>query len=493
MRIRLEHPRYKLLTSTGEGLVLHGDKTVPLYPNQVEDCAVTVSKNNIHVAALLKNNTILHWFGDSELLSQEIMTEAQPIRSLKMVTDSDGTPHLFYLQENLKQTGCVLIQHTFAAGRWGDSVRVTSNISGDPQHWQIANGSDRQLHLVYADQPLETLFYRLGDMKNKSWSGAIPLVQEPADSPQIYDSNRALIIVWISSLEQGKILKAVLREEYWSKPCELSPITKDVFQPGIDISHDVPAVVWMQSSKLWRARYEQEWSDPELLDMDVYESTYQAVSADAEDNCGCAVMRVYVRRQEELQSVAEEKPPGDAQTPAPTPEPDPQPKPEPSPAEQARKEAERRFFAQAFQLHQEWQSVKEQYARILDVKAELAEEIEKSLTAKAEQLLEQKLREQSEELSLLVQRVQTLREEVRSLKARFGTQRPNAEFNTLKERIEKIESSLRAKISETQLREIKSRIAELEAQNSAKAAQSESKPLKSRPKRNLIQKILSRI
>lgn len=490
MQIKLTHPHYQLLTQTNEGLTLHGDAAVPLYPGQVEECAVTISNNMIHTAALLTNNTILHWHGNQEMLFYEIDTETQPIRGLKLITDSRGVPHLFYLQQNLKQTGYVLIQHTFDAGSWSDPVRVTSNISSEPQHWQLCYDAEQALHLVYLSQERDTLLYRVGDMQKKIWSGAIPIVQEPTDSPQMFAFDQKLVIFWIGLSEQGRVLRAVMRQDFWSKPFDLSPVTKDIFQPGIELGRDGINIVWTQSSKLWRTSYQQEWSAPELLDIGEYESGYQTILADNEGNNGCCVMRVYFRKASVPQVSIEEQEP---ETKPAAPEPKSEAKAEPAPIEQARREAERRFFAEAFQLHQEWQSVKEQYTKVLEEKEKLAQEIEQQLLSRLQVLADQAAAKHAEEISLLSQRIQVVRDDIRSLKMRQVPRRSSQEFDALQARIDKIETSLRSKVSESQLAEIRTRIAKLETKSNPQPTYSQPEQPQRKPRRTLIQKILSRL
>ena len=495
MRIRLTHPKYQVLAKTDEALILQGESVVTLFPDAVAECAVTISQNTIHVAALSKYNTVLHWYGNgsAQFQYQEVVTEKLPIRGLRLVTDSAGTPNLLYMQQSPKQTSWSLIQHSFLANEWSDPMRVTGNISSDPNHWQVCFGADQSLHLVYLSQEHDTLFYRAADMKTRTWTGAVPITREYAEYPQIFAAGYGLVVFWISHLEQGKVLRAVVQLGTWSKPYDLSPIAKDIFQPGIEFDKNQFRIMWMQSGKLWYTSYDQNWSQAEQLELDQRQFGYQTVLSGQGLNFGCCVMRVYYQRQIEVspekaepqepqfdaampqettpEVTAEEPGPEKAAPPEPKPQPGSVPRPEPvsaaqmgepSPAEQARKEAERRFFTEAFQLHLEWQSLKEQYTKILEEKDRLAEAVEAKLMAKVAEAAAAASAKQAENIELLSQRILAIREEVRSLRARSGFNQQNTDLDALQIRIEQLEAGMRAKASASQLQEIKTRIAKLE-------------------------------
>jgi len=491
MRIRLVHPKYRVLAQTDEALILQGESVVPLFPDAVSESAVTISQGTIHVAALSRQNTILHWHGNgnAQFQYQEVSTEKLPLRGLKLVTDSAGIPHLFYLQQGAKQTSWSLLQHTFVGGEWGDPVRVTGNISSDPGHWQVCFGADQSLHLVYLNQTQDTLFYRAADMKTRTWTGAVPIVQESADYPQIFAAGWGLVVFWVSQLDQGKVLRAVVQLGTWSKPCDLSPIAKDIFQPGIELEQGRVNIMWMQSGKLWYTSYDQQWGQAEPLDLDQRQFGYQTVLSDQEHNLGCCVMRLYYDKPtaEKIEELPQAKPPDQAVAADAPPEPPQEtpshaepaaavPRQELSPAEQARREAERRFFAEAFQLRLEWQSFKEQYAKVLEEKDHLAEKLE-----------------------LLSQRVLAVRDEVRSLRAQAGAHQPNG-IEALQRRIEQLEAGLRGKAAASELQEIRNRIARLEqmpaqpAVLQPKPAQSQTEqPEAAKPKRRtILQQFFSR-
>ena len=302
MRIRLTHPKYQVLAKTDEALILQGESVVTLFPDAVAECAVTISQNTIHVAALSKYNTVLHWYGNgsAQFQYQEVVTEKLPIRGLRLVTDSAGTPNLLYMQQSPKQTSWSLIQHSFLANEWSDPMRVTGNISSDPNHWQVCFGADQSLHLVYLSQEHDTLFYRAADMKTRTWTGAVPITREYAEYPQIFAAGYGLVVFWISHLEQGKVLRAVVQLGTWSKPYDLSPIAKDIFQPGIEFDKNQFRIMWMQSGKLWYTSYDQNWSQAEQLELDQRQFGYQTVLSGQGLNFGCCVMRVYYQRQIEV-------------------------------------------------------------------------------------------------------------------------------------------------------------------------------------------------
>ncbi|MFY9202363.1 MAG: hypothetical protein WBK74_03365 [Limnochordia bacterium] len=493
MRVKLTHPQYQVLARTDEALILQGDTVVTLFPDAVEECTVTLSQDMIHAAALSKHNTILHWHGSGSapFQFQEIDTEKLPVKGLKLVADSAGTPHLFYLQQGAKQSSWSLMQHSFIAGEWSDPLRVTGNITSDPGSWQVCFGADQSLHLVYLSQTHDTLFYRAADMKARSWTGAVPIAQEYVEHPQVFAAGFGLVVFWISQLEQGKVLRAVVQMGTWSKPSDLSPIAKDIFQPGIEFDQGRLRIMWMQSGKLWYTSYDQQWAPAGQLDLDQRQFGYQTVLSDQENNLGCCVLRMYSEKHPAAEadtkpqhlSAEETKPPEHpVQEAAPPPEPAAAARhQEPSSAEQARREAERRFFAEAFQLRLEWQSFKEQYAKTMEDKGSIAETAEK--------------------LELLSQRVLAIREEVRSLKAQAGFNQ-HAGLEALQRRVEQLEAGLRGKAAASELQEVKNRVVRLEQQTADRPVAVHTKPEKpvaeqakpeKKAKRTIWQQLFSRL
>ncbi len=499
MRIRLVHPRYQALVKTDEALTLQGESVVVLYPDAVAECTVTISRDTIHTAALSKQNTILHWYGNgsTQFQYQEIAMENQPIRGLRLITDSSGTPCLFYLQQSPRPTVWTLIQHSFAANEWSDPMRVTGNISSSPGQWQICFGSDQSLHLVYLSQEQDTLFYRVADMKTRTWTGAVPIAREYAEHPQVYASGSELVAFWISHLDQGKVLRAVVRHVAWSKPYDLSPISKDIFQPGIVLDQGRFGIMWMQSGKLWYTSYDRNWSPAEQLELDQCQSGYQTVLSGESHNYGCAVLRVYNQKHADP-APREIVPPAEPEIAKKAPD--------QAQVDQTRKEAERRFFTEAFQLHLEWQSLKEQYTKVLEEQGRLAEAVEARLADRLQELAAAEYAKQAEKIELLSQRVLAVREDVRNLRERTGLSQKQTEesprLKALKQRVDQLEAGLRAKASVSQLQEVKTRVARLEqAINPPAAFQSKTKEAevkgKEQPekgkKRTIWQRILSRL
>jgi len=494
MQIHLNHPKYRMLTLTEQGLTLHNDRKLPLFPDKVLETAVTVSNDQLHVAALLQDYTILHWWGNEELHPQAINTEAQPKRGLKLVTDSAGIPHIFYLEQNQKRSGYTLMQHTFQTNDWSDGIRVTGNISSDPKHWHVCFGVNQTLHLVYANQELDTLFYRMTDMKTKTWSGAIPLVQEQVEDPQIYVAQDLLVIFWVSNLEQGKVVRAIVQEGTWGKPSNLSSIAKDIFQPGVNLESDQPTIIWMQGGKLWSASYAQQWSQPEQFAIEARQAVFQTVLAKREQSSGCCILRVYRQLEPLSQQTGESaqiKPTSGKITQSSAPEIDQ--------AAKERREVERRFFAEAFQLHQEWQAVKAQYTQFLQNQQALSEKISHELRQELQEWIKTEYAQQTlaaiqslrEEIQAQTERIRMIREEIRSLKlSQTQNQGKDRLIEQVQGRLEKLEVSVRAKVSEQQLldqlKELKARISRVEQELNPPQT-------KTVPRRTLLQKILSRL
>lgn len=115
------------------------------------------------------------------------------------------------------------------------------------------------------------------------------------------------------------------------------------------------------------------------------------------------------------------------------------------------------------------------------------------MSSRLQVLADQAAAKHAEEISLLSQRIQVVRDDIRNLKMRQVPSRSSQEFDALQARIDKIETSLRSKVSESQLAEIRTRIAKLETKSNPQPTYSQPEQPQRKPRRTLIQKILSRL
>ena len=367
MLVELSHPRFHSIEQTNESLLLHGRQiTLPLYTNKILESTVTLSGPIIYSAALVKEDTIRYWYGDENFRSEELKVDGGVIRGAKLVTDFTGVPHLFYLLYNyeFKRTGCTLIHRIFQSNRWSDPIRVTTNINSFVDNWQVCFDVNHYLHLIYLNQEKDILFYRCIDLKTKSCSGAIPLVKEECDNPQIYIDSMGITIFWISIFEKSRSLKVIQKEIVWGKPYELSPKSNEVYQPAFNLSANSLTVMWIQDGKLWESNYsKQQWSQPKAVPKAEYELYYQTVMAD--DKKGCCTFHLYRPKNTkilETRAVPDKK---DNQIQNET-------------SKDAQKSvSEKKFIQEVFKLQQEWRLIKAEYQKVPDFKAEVTAQIKK--------------------------------------------------------------------------------------------------------------------
>lgn len=309
MFVKLNHPRYHGIENTGESLfLLNQQMTLPLYTGKILASAVTLSDLTIYCAAIVKEDTIRYWYGDENFSSEEIKVDGGVIRGLKLLTDAQGVPHLFYLLYNheFRRTGCTLIHRIFQPNRWSEPIRVTTNINSYVDNWQVCFDVGNYLHVIYLNQEKDILFYRNLDLQTRSWSGAIPLAQEECDNPQIYFDSTGLTIFWISIFGKSKSLKVIQKGTAWGKPYDLSPKSSEVYHPALSFDTDLLTIMWIQDGKLWASNYsKQQWSQPSVLPKDEYQLYYQAVMASK--NKGCCTLHLYRSKNKKVSVVPDKE------------------------------------------------------------------------------------------------------------------------------------------------------------------------------------------
>ncbi len=298
MRVELIHPQFRLFEQTKEGILLHKkDEVISLYSSPVLASAVTLSGPTLLVAAAVDTETITYWYGDDNLRSQEFkIGSSEIITGLKLVTDSSGIIHLFYLLYNraFRHTSYTLVHHIFQSKAWSDPVRVTTNINKDISSWQICFGLDKFMHLVYINQAKNRLLYRSFNLETGLWSGAITLDQEQCDQPQIYENASGLTIIWTDISDQGKCLQVMQNVGTWSKAEQLSARGSGICRPGFFLGPN-PTVMWMDGNKLYQSNFTSEgWSQPGEFSKLEYDFSYQTVIED--ENKGCCTLRIYRKK-----------------------------------------------------------------------------------------------------------------------------------------------------------------------------------------------------
>lgn len=364
MKIELDHLKYHTFVQSSEGITLVSDEgTHPVYAGEVVDSAVIISGSIIHIVALIDRKTLVHWQGNEEFMSEEITKGENSLKGTKLVVDANNTVNLFYQQQNEKHSGYTLIHQYLHNGKWSEPLRVTTNISSDTNDWQVCCGFDQYLYLVYLDLERHVLYYRCTAIKKIIWSGAIPLIRERVYNIQMVANKQALFLIWLRELDDGKSIQALVKTNIWEKPVTLSVTGKDIFQPGFELDNHHIAVTWMQGGKLWTSNYEQQWSQP--LQLELTERQFKLRTVRIEPDHGCAVIKIYMPKQvkqvsdQKSEQVAEKEETVEKKTDAGSLSgAQQQQKADLDPQIQARKEAEKRFFAEAFQLRREIQLLK---------------------------------------------------------------------------------------------------------------------------------------
>lgn len=421
MVIELTHPKYGVLEMEHGSLRIKGaDSELTLYQELVNESAVTVINDTIHIVALLNNQRLVHWYGERDLISEDLGMVKQLIKGLQLVTDCNGKIHLFYLQQNIKQHDYSLIQRVFTDS-WSDQLRVTTNISTMSYDYNVCPGLEKYLHLNYVGLEGDTLFYRCLDLDSKLWSGAIPLVREECSRPQLYINTSNLLLTWIGDTEEGKRLKANWLKNTWGKPVSLSSISKEIRQPGISIEEDYLLINWIEGSDLCFRKYDQNWS--ELMKVSLEEKVQKNKTVIVDGSKVCCTRLIYEPFTVKVVEAASS-------------DTAPYPNKEKSSVTTAREVAlkdteeqkerkalENKFWQEAFQLHHEWQKLRGNYQEVLDQAVNIEQRLEDRLrellaedASKNTDDVEKQVRNFADELQLTNQRVVGIRDDLRRMR-----------------------------------------------------------------------------
>lgn len=451
MQVKLAHSKYQTLIQTSdETKLISSNSEMPLFGTTILDSGVTLSESTIHVVLQVNDKTLIHWYGNEELKSQEIELNKIPVHGLQLVTDSSGGVHLFYLQQQVGEAGYTLFHHRFIDGQWDDAIRVSANLSSNREHWQVSYGLDEYLHLVYLNQQRDVILYRGFDLETNLWSGAISLVKEECDKPQLYSTSKGLVLMWVSRTENKKSIKAMIQDGKWSTSHSLIELTEDIFRPLIELTADSLTVGWQVGGKYWSTSYDQQWSPPKATDISNYESNYETIMA--HEGKGCSVWAVYQQKK----STPAEIPSAEISKTASVKE---RTAPAQSEESQAQKQAEHRFFQEAFQLHQEWEKMKLKYQQFEELLTNLAKEKVNTPDSK----IEKSVKQLNEDVDLINERISVIRTDVRRLRSRSEPtlQRPaekksDIQLQTLEQKISRLEATiLRLERNSAQVKPIK--------------------------------------
>lgn len=454
MRTEINHPQFSALTYERNTLKLLGmESELPLYAGEIQSCAITLVDNMIHIVAIRGDKVMMHWSGSEKMTMHQIDCGGQPLREVQLLTDNDGIVHLFYLEQNLKQTGYGLVHRIYENG-WDEPLRVTTNIGSSQGDYQISYGYQGNLHLVYLSQTNDTVYYRAFDLNNKLWSGAIPLAKEECSNLLLHVLPNEMLILWLRCTEHGHEVKVIRQAGTWTKPTIISSLRRDIAFPAVNLNADELQVIWMQGSSLWASSYQNAWSEPVQLVETEYKIEQQLCSA-LQGN-GYVVMSVYqdqaLKQMQEKPAIKQPKITADTLEVRPIPANTDVPQdttsaPEEDKQEKARKEIEKRFFQEAFQLHQEWQTVKEDYYQAITATAGFSHQLDKL----------------SSDVNLAMERVNVVREDMRVLRSTKSKSQDNNVLEELKLRVDRLDAArLSRRSSETDIKQLEQRLARLE-------------------------------
>ncbi len=464
MRIHLNHPRFNWVGTENKELVMNrNENRKTLYHDQVEDFAVAQSADTLHVVALVGKKTLLYWTGVDGFESAEIANEHQIVGGLNLVIDDQQQLHVFYLRKNLRGMGCTLV-HRYLKESWSDPIIVCTNATGTADDYHICHGLTGYLHLVYSSQTEGMLLYRGYDIKQRVWSGGVPLMRNECSLPHFFPTDTALLLTWIEEAKNNT-LKGRWLTDQWSTTETLSDSQQDVFQPGYAWENGAVKVFWIQGGQLiYRVYDDGKWLPPISMKEHDYVLRQQLIVV----NKGSTTCPIYEENSVEPQTRAEQtvNPQTTEMEVAETKLMDKQI----ASAERQESDLQNRFIQQAFQLHKEWQDLRTDYQSVLDLQANLTEYIDITIAKKIpsdSQLnspetifgdIEARVRDLSAKLIKMNDRLVLVGDDVRLMRSSAKS----VSFEKLQQRIEKIEVKTNRSVTDSAVVNLEARIKLLE-------------------------------
>jgi hypothetical protein len=350
--IHIQHPEFRGVELAGHSLFYHtcgGERE--LLHGDITDLVVTVSGGEVHIVAFLEDKDYAWYFRGERAFQRDRLELGQLYGgAARLIVDGEGSCHLLYL---LKQSAgrSALLKHLNLADQHKSPLSVSPNVSPLRSSLSGAWHRDGYLHVVYCSNRDQHLYYRAFEPRLGVWSGAIPFSHSRCSYPQLISSDK-LYLFW---QEEGELLKLLVKvkTEVWSEPLQLGSGQSHTSGFGFSLE-DGWNIIWREQDQLFQAGFDS-WKDFQAVDAGQYEYLWEVVG-------GTTIPRYRLKGAEEPVESAGEV---DREAEAAPPTPEIETAGEKEQREKAKREAEAQaaFMRQAFQVLQEWETLREEIRR----------------------------------------------------------------------------------------------------------------------------------
>lgn len=373
MLIKIRHPKYSSVELRDGSLVIHSmqGKARVLQEN-VEDVAVAVHDDEVRIVGFLGKTYAWFFSGSEDLQSERVELGLPYGGGGRLINDEAGNSHLFYFVKQSIGHGAQLRHQTFS-DKWGTPQTVSINVFAERSSFSASSHSDGYLHLVYCGHNDQHLFYRVHDLENRVWSGAVVFSEEQCSYPQFIPTAENLYLFWQEERKKT-ILRVRHKQQHWSPITQVSSGEGHVSNVGFSFQQGQWKVLWGEESNFYEAAFDN-WSDSRVVERADYDYAWVVQ--------GPHTIAVYETKEDVLEEAPED---GSEDTlkhvlepqeaPSQVPEVEPQSEPEPVPVPvpvhteraQTKRESEEAklqaaFIEHAFRTLQEWEKVREEMER----------------------------------------------------------------------------------------------------------------------------------
>ena len=372
MLIKIRHPKFSGVELRDGSLVIHsmqGKARVLL--ESVDDVAVVVQGDLVRIVGFVDKAYAWYLSGTGDFHSERIEFDQPYSGGGKLIDDGHGHSHLFYFVKQAVGKGMQLRHQTFT-DQWSIPQVVSMNVFAERSSYNASWNNDGYLHLVYCDHNDGRLLYRVYDLNQRLWSGAVVFSEAKSSLPQFIPTADRLYLFWQEENEKN-VLRVRHKTEQWSPTGQVSSGDGHVSNVGYGVRQGEWKVFWGEGGRFFAAPF-GHWSERKEVSRDGYDyawvveerqmiATYEPKGGQQESAQIAPVAEGSAETKESKTQVKAE-PRMEPET-KPEPQDETDTKPTTKDREQVRRETEEArlqaaFMEQAFRTLQEWEQVREE-------------------------------------------------------------------------------------------------------------------------------------
>lgn len=266
MIVNFEHENYRAVELKDGSLILqpHSGEN-KILQETVNTFALTMQGQRLKLVSFSEQNYAWFFSGTDELSKTRIELAQTYGGGGLLISDQEDRLHLFYLVKQRPGSGYILWQQTFTDS-WSTPILVSTNVFAGPASFTVASDGDHFLHLAYLSSQDQSLLYRVYDLKNSLWSGAIPFTKEGCSFPQFVIADR-LALFWQEE-ETTTNLKMRIKEKTWSSSKLISSGEHHVTNVGYSFRDSKWSVLWREANTLYQVSFDNLSQKEAIEDQD---------------------------------------------------------------------------------------------------------------------------------------------------------------------------------------------------------------------------------